>query len=83
MTEELTLSGNLLGTGHRKIFAADEPPLSEIEIAGALRALRAALASGDEDAARAVAASYVEGYYQPHQLEDKASPVRTPTPSST
>ena len=83
MTEELTLSGNLLGTGHRKIFAADEPPLSEIEIAGALRALRAALASGDEDAARAVAASYVEGYYQPHRLEDKASPVRTPTPQST
>ncbi|MEM8578537.1 MAG: nucleoside-diphosphate sugar epimerase/dehydratase [Pseudomonadota bacterium] len=62
MTEELTVSGTLLGTGHRKIFCTDDERLSEIEIAGALRNLRSALASGDEDAARAVAARYVEGY---------------------
>ncbi|QKS10484.1 polysaccharide biosynthesis protein [Pseudosulfitobacter pseudonitzschiae] len=62
MTEELTLTGNLIGTTHRKIFSADEMALSEIEIASALRALRAALASNDEQAAREVALRWVEGY---------------------
>ncbi|MEO0937542.1 MAG: nucleoside-diphosphate sugar epimerase/dehydratase [Pseudomonadota bacterium] len=62
MTEELTLSGNLTGTTHRKIFSTDQSPLSEIEVAAALRALRSALATADEDAARNVALRYVEGY---------------------
>lgn len=62
MTEELTLTGNLVGTTHRKIFSADEIALSEIEIASALRALRAALAASDEEAAKAVAMRWVEGY---------------------
>ncbi|UOA25516.1 nucleoside-diphosphate sugar epimerase/dehydratase [Pseudosulfitobacter sp. DSM 107133] len=62
MTEELTLTGNLVGTTHRKIFSADEVALSEIEIASALRALRAALAASDEEAAKAVAMRWVEGY---------------------
>ncbi|MEL7097598.1 MAG: nucleoside-diphosphate sugar epimerase/dehydratase [Pseudomonadota bacterium] len=62
MTEELTLSGNLIGTTHRKIFSTDRSPLSEFEIAAALRSLRTALATGDEDAAREVASRYVEGY---------------------
>ena len=72
MTEELTLTGNLIGTTHRKIFSADEGALSEIEIASALRALRAALASNDEQAAREVALRWVEGYsISPHgQLAD-------------
>lgn len=72
MTEELTLTGNLIGTTHRKIFSADEVALSEIEIASALRALRAALASNDEQAAREVALRWVEGYsISPHgQLAD-------------
>ncbi len=62
MTEELTLTGKLAGTSHRKIFSADEVALSEIEIASALRALRAALAAGDEKAAKDVALRWVEGY---------------------
>lgn len=62
MTEELTLTGNLIGTTHRKIFSADEEALSEIEIASALRVLRAALASSDEEAAKEVAMRWVEGY---------------------
>lgn len=62
LTEELTLTGNLIGTTHKKIFSADEVALSEIEIASALRALRAALASNDEEAAREVAMRWVEGY---------------------
>ena len=62
MTEELTLTGNLIGTTHRKIFSADEVALSEIEIASALRVLRAALASSDEEAAKEVAMRWVEGY---------------------
>ncbi|ASM73839.1 UDP-N-acetyl-alpha-D-glucosamine C6 dehydratase [Pseudosulfitobacter pseudonitzschiae] len=62
MTEELSLTGNMVGTGHRKIFSADEAALSEIEIASALRSLRAALAASDEQAAKDVAMRWVEGY---------------------
>lgn len=62
MKEELTLSGNLIGTGHRKIFRSDEARLSEIEVASATRALREALVNSDEDAARDVARRWVEGY---------------------
>ncbi|MEP4979207.1 nucleoside-diphosphate sugar epimerase/dehydratase [Ascidiaceihabitans sp.] len=62
MMEELTLSGNLLGTGHCKIFYSDEAQLSEIEVATATRALRQAMVNGDEDAARDVARRWVEGY---------------------
>ena len=62
MIEELTLSGNLIGTTHKKIFHTSDTSLSEIEIAAALRALRHALATGDEDAARAVANRYVEDF---------------------
>ncbi len=62
MTEELCLSGALVGTGHQKIFAAREASLSEIEVALALRALRHALAAGDEEAAREVAMRWVEGF---------------------
>ncbi|MEO0866060.1 MAG: nucleoside-diphosphate sugar epimerase/dehydratase, partial [Pseudomonadota bacterium] len=38
MTEELTLNGALIGTGHRKIFFTKEDGLSEIEVAGVIRA---------------------------------------------
>ncbi len=63
LEEELTLSDALLPTRHRKIFCAAETPLSEIEVASALRGLRHALASGDEDAARALLLRWVEGYH--------------------
>ena len=62
MREELTLSGTLIGSGHKKIFFANENMLSEIEVASALRSLREALAAGDEDAARSVAMRWVEGF---------------------
>ncbi len=60
--EELLIGGGLLATPHPKIHSAQEERLSEIEVASALRALRAALAAGDSDAARAVANRWVEGY---------------------
>jgi len=62
MTEELTLNGALIGTGHKKIFFTVEDRLSEIEVASALRSLRQALAASDEEAARALARRWVEGY---------------------
>jgi FlaA1/EpsC-like NDP-sugar epimerase len=62
MIEELTLTGNLVGTTHKKIFFSDEARLSEIEVAAATRALRDALATRDEAAARDVARRWVEGY---------------------
>lgn len=60
--EELTLSRDLIGTRHQKIFCARESTLSEIEIAGMLRGLRQALAASDEAAALAIASRWVEGY---------------------
>ena len=62
LEEELTLSSDLIGTRHQKIFCAREDTLSEIEIAGMIRGLRHALAAGDAAAALAIAARWVEGY---------------------
>jgi len=62
LEEELTLSRDLTGTRHQKIFCARESALSEIEIAGMLRGLRQALAASDEMAALAIACRWVEGY---------------------
>ncbi len=62
MIEELTLSGTLIGTNHKKIFYTNDTSLSEIEVAAALRALRQALASSDEVAAKRVAQRYVEDF---------------------
>lgn len=79
MTEELTLNGALVGTGHKKVFFTVEDSLSEIEVASALRSLRHALAAGDEDEARALASRWVEGYNggSPYQVDDRSlvSPV--------
>ncbi len=60
MTEELTLTGELIGTRHPKIFSAREEGLSEIEIASALRGLREAFVASDEDMARRVVRRWVE-----------------------
>ena len=62
MSEELTLSGNLIGTTYGKIFMAQEEGLSQIEIAAALRKLREAFVASDEDMAREVVHKWVEGY---------------------
>lgn len=62
LEEELSLTGELITTRHPKIFCTRESLLSEIEVAGALRGLRQAVATGDEAAARQVLARWVEGY---------------------
>jgi FlaA1/EpsC-like NDP-sugar epimerase len=80
MTEELTLNGTLIGTGHKKIFFTIEGKLSEIEIAVALRSLRHALAAGDEKEAREMVMRWVEGY-RPDTKNETADP-ETMTPTS-
>lgn len=62
LEEELTLSGDLVGTRYDKIFCAREAGLSEIEVALMLRNLAEVVAAGDEDAARALIRRWVEGY---------------------
>lgn len=62
MTEELSLTGELVITQHPKIFATREEALSEIEVASALRRLREAFVASDEDMARAVVERWVEGF---------------------
>nr|WP_254682799.1 nucleoside-diphosphate sugar epimerase/dehydratase [Ruegeria sp. PR1b] len=65
LEEELTLSSELTTTAHPKIFCARETVLSEIEVAALLRALRQAVAAGDDAGARQVILRWVEGYVQP------------------
>ena len=60
--EELLIGEGLLTTPHSKILRAREGSLSELDMAKALQSLRNAMATGDAQAARAVAAAYVEGY---------------------
>jgi hypothetical protein len=62
MSEELTLSGELLGTVYPKIFMTNEVGLSQIEIAAAMRRLREAFVASDEDMARDVVLKWVEGF---------------------
>lgn len=81
LTEELCASGALVGTPNRKIFSAQETHLSEIEVAAFLRALREALASGDETAACNVALRWVEGFAgRRERLEDEPSATDRLTP---
>lgn len=63
LSEELTLTDDLIGTRYQKIFCARETFLSEIEVAGVLRGLRQALAASDEEAALVVVQRWVEGYH--------------------
>lgn len=82
MTEELTISGPLVGTEHKKIFYTNELGLSEIEVASAMRALRHALASGDTDAAKAVIKRWVEGYEKREKTQTPlGKPVQAPDTS--
>jgi len=62
LVEELMIGEGLRTTAHPKILSAEEPGLSEIEVAGVVRALRKAIAAGDSLAARHVAMRWVEGY---------------------
>ncbi|WP_373280269.1 polysaccharide biosynthesis protein [Palleronia aestuarii] len=78
--EELIIGKGHETTDHAKIFCAREAALSEIEIASAIRSLREALATGDAEAAAAVARRWVEGYggVRPAGL---AAPLPSPVPS--
>ncbi|AUQ76721.1 polysaccharide biosynthesis protein [Phaeobacter piscinae] len=67
MQEELTLSSDLITTGHQKIFCAREAVLSEIEVATLIRGLRQAVAAGDERVARVLIKRWVEGYRAPEE----------------
>ena len=67
--EELLIGEGLLTTPHSKILRARESSLSELDMAKALQSLRNAMATGDAQAARAVAAAYVEGYGS--QVDDR------------
>ncbi|MFW2588593.1 polysaccharide biosynthesis protein [Sagittula sp. SSi028] len=58
--EELLISADMMTTHHPKIFRAQEACLTEFETATALRELRQAIDTGDEIAARAVIARWVE-----------------------
>jgi len=62
MTEELSLSDDLVGTSYPKIFMTREEGLSQIEIASALRRLREAFVASDEEMARDVVRRWVEGF---------------------
>ncbi len=64
LEEELSSSGDLIGTRHRKIFNVQEMPLSEIEVASMLRNMKLAIASMDEEAARVVVQRWVEGFHE-------------------
>jgi FlaA1/EpsC-like NDP-sugar epimerase len=59
--EELLIGEGRITTPHAKILQAREDHLSEIEVAAALKALRAALAEADPAALRAVVGRWVEG----------------------
>ncbi|WP_216859422.1 polysaccharide biosynthesis protein [Sulfitobacter aestuariivivens] len=73
MTEELTLSGELLVTKHSKIFSTREDGLSEIEIASALRRLREAFVASNEEMARDVVENWVEGFEKSSDTARKTS----------
>lgn len=60
--EELLIGEGLLTTPHSKILRAREASLSELDMAKALQGLRNAMATGDAQAARAVAQAFVEGF---------------------
>lgn len=60
LIEELLISPDMLTTPHPKILRAQETYLSELEMANALKDLRAAIESLDEEAARKVISRWVE-----------------------
>lgn len=59
--EELLIGGQQTGTPHHKVLLEGAAHPSEIEVAQALRHLRAAITAADETALRQVAARWVEG----------------------
>lgn len=60
--EELFIENQFLPTPHPKILRACERSLSEFAVASALNAARRAVASGDQNAARLILQTWVEGF---------------------
>lgn len=65
LIEELLISPDMLTTPHPKILRAQETYLSELEMANALKDLRAAIEILDENAARDVISRWVEKIRDP------------------
>lgn len=68
--EELLISPDMLTTPHNKILRAQESYLSEIEMANAMKDLRRAIDSLDEEAAKAVILRWVERSADEDRVED-------------
>jgi len=66
--EELLIGQGLLPTPHPKILRAQEQSLSELQMATVLRALRAAVSSGNAHAAMDLIHANVEGYAEPQRI---------------
>ncbi|WP_232295683.1 polysaccharide biosynthesis protein [Pseudorhodobacter aquimaris] len=66
--EELLIGEGLLTTPHPKILRAQEDSLTELQMAKALRSLRAAIATGSTPAALDVICTYVKEYAPPQKL---------------
>lgn len=66
--EELLIGARLITTPHPKILRAHEQSLTELQMASALRALRAAVSVGDAEAARNVVVAYADGYHSEERL---------------
>jgi FlaA1/EpsC-like NDP-sugar epimerase len=66
--EELLIGAGLTTTPHPKILHAHEQSLTELQMASALRALRAAVSVGDAEAARNVVVAYADGYHSEERL---------------
>ncbi|MEM9433410.1 MAG: nucleoside-diphosphate sugar epimerase/dehydratase [Pseudomonadota bacterium] len=73
MHEELLIGSGRMTTKHEKIFSVHEESLSELEIAGAIKALKDAVARQDNQAAREVILRWVDGY-TPQAREMSARP---------
>jgi FlaA1/EpsC-like NDP-sugar epimerase len=64
--EELLIDpASMIATPHAKILRASEEGLSQIEVAGMLRAIRTAIDAGDAPHLRATVETFVNGYERP------------------
>lgn len=71
--EELLINNNSLrGTPHPKILRAEEAMLSQIEVAAALRELKASVQSGDSVRLRHLISKRVDGYHRQETQTDIA-----------
>ena len=75
LNEELLVSGNVMGTEHRKIMQADDASLPWIEMRDALKALEQACESYDYAAVKSFIEGLLEGASLERQLGELTPPV--------